>query len=86
MIRGCYRIYPKGICLKSGALEGGNLLLYIHPVGPDVHINVEDQKSFCEALYQLQKLKNEIDERDIVYSKLFYSFVSCTEQGFSSKL
>ena len=39
-----------------------------HPVGPDVHINVEDQKSFCEALYQLQKLKNEIDERDIVYS------------------
>ena len=58
----------------------------IHPVGPDVHINVEDQKSFCEALYQLQKLKNEIDERDIVYSKLFYSFVTCTEQGFSSKL
>ena len=40
----------------------------IHPVGPDVHINVKDQKSFCEALYQLQKLKNEIDERDIVYS------------------
>ena len=58
----------------------------IHPVGPDVHINVEDQKSFCEALYQLQKLKNEIDERDIVYSKLFYAFVTCTEQGFSSKL
>ena len=58
----------------------------IHPVGPDVHINVEDHKSFCEALYQLQKLKNEIDERDIVYSKLFYSFVTCTEQGFSSKL
>ena len=58
----------------------------IHPVGPDVHINVEDQKSFCEALYQLQKLKNEIDERDIVYSNLFYSFVTCTEQGFSSKL
>ena len=58
----------------------------IHPVGPDVHINVEDHKSFCEALYQLQKLKNEIDERDIVYSKLFYCFVTCTEQGFSSKL
>ena len=58
----------------------------IHPVGPDVHINVEDQKPFCEALYQLQKLKNEIDERDIVYSKLFYSFVTCTERGFSSKL
>ena len=56
----------------------------IHPVGPDVHINVEDQKSFCEALYQLQKLKNEIDEREIVYSKFFYSFVICTEQDFSS--
>ena len=62
MIRGCYRIYPKGICLKSGALEGGNLVLYIHLVGPDVHINVEDQKSFCEALHKLQKLKNEIDD------------------------
>ncbi|KAM7441833.1 hypothetical protein ABFA07_009158 [Porites harrisoni] len=40
----------------------------IHPVGPDVHVNVEDHKSFCEALYQLQKLKNEIDEREIVYT------------------
>lgn len=56
----------------------------IHPAGTDVHINVEDHKSFCEALYLLQKLKNEIDDREIVYSKLFYSFVICTEQGFSS--
>ena len=26
----------------------------IHPVGQNVHINAEDHKSFCEALYQLQ--------------------------------
>ena len=39
---------------------------------------MEDHKSFCEALYQLQK----IDEREIVYSKLFHSFVICTEQQF----
>ena len=25
MVRGCYRIYPKGICLKS-SLEGRNLV------------------------------------------------------------
>ena len=85
MLASCYGICPKGICLRS-SLELRWKSGINHPVGPDVHINVEDQKSFCEALYQLQKLKNEIDERDIVYSKLFYSFVTCTEQGFSSKL
>ena len=51
---------------------------FLHPVTQDVCINVEDHKSFCEALYQLQK----IDEREIVYSKLFHSFVICTEQEF----
>ena len=41
----------------------------VHPVGPDVRSNVEDYKSFYEALYQLQKLQSEVDDRDIVYSK-----------------
>ena len=85
MLASFYGICPKGICLRN-SLELRWKSGINHPVGPDIHINVEDQKSFCEALYQLQKLKNEIDERDIVYSKLFYSFVTCTERGFSSKL
>ena len=46
----------------------------IHPVGQNVHINAEDHKSFCEALYQLQKLKNEIDDREIVYIHLIRWF------------
>ena len=81
MLASCYGICPKGICLRS-SLELRWKSGINHPVGPDVHINVEDQKSFCEALYQLQKLKNEIDERDIVYSSFFYSFVTCTSKVF----
>ena len=81
MLASCYGICLKGICLRS-SLELRWKSGINHPVGPDVHINVEDQKSFCEALYQLQKLKNEIDERDIVYSSFFYSFVTCTSKVF----
>lgn len=41
----------------------------IHPVGPDVRSKVDDYKSMYEALYQLQKLQDEVNEREIVYSK-----------------
>jgi len=41
----------------------------IHPIGPDVRSKVEDYKSMYEALYLLQKLQDEVNEREIVYSK-----------------
>ncbi|XP_020619006.1 uncharacterized protein LOC110056803 [Orbicella faveolata] len=39
----------------------------IHPVGPDVRNKVQDYKAMYEALYQLQKLQDEVNEREIVY-------------------
>ena len=41
----------------------------IHPVGPDVRNKVQDYKAMYEALYQLQKLQDEVNEREIVYSE-----------------
>ena len=48
----------------------------IHPVGPDVRTKVQDYKAMYEALYQLQKLQDEVNEREIVYSKFLFA-VSC---------
>jgi len=41
----------------------------IHPVGPDVRNKVQDYKALYEALYQLQKLQDEVNEREIVYGE-----------------
>lgn len=41
----------------------------IHPVGSDSRNRVDDYKAMYEALYQLQKLQDEVYEREIVYSK-----------------
>ena len=41
----------------------------VHLVGPDVRSEVEDYKSMYEALYQLQKLQDDVNEREIVYSE-----------------
>ena len=85
MLASCYGICPKGICLRS-SLELRWKSGINHPVGPDVHINVEDQKSFCEALYQLQKLKewNWWARHCLQLVLLFFCYLH--QQGFSSKL
>lgn len=50
----------------------------VHPVGPDVRCKVPDYKAMYESLHQLQKLQDEVNEREIVYSKcLFYLTVNC---------
>ena len=50
----------------------------VHPVGPDVRSKVPDYKAMYESLHQLQKLQDEVNEREIVYSKcLFYLTVNC---------
>ena len=50
----------------------------IHPVGPDVRNKVQDYKAMYEALYQLQKLQDEVNEREIVYSELSDVIVTLT--------
>lgn len=40
----------------------------IHPVGSDSRNRVDDYKAMYEALYQLQKLQDEVYEREIVYT------------------
>ena len=38
----------------------------IHPVGADPRSKVQDYKAMYEALYQLQKLQDAVNEREIV--------------------
>ncbi|RMX61143.1 hypothetical protein pdam_00016685 [Pocillopora damicornis] len=40
----------------------------VHPVGPDVRSKVPDYKAMYESLHQLQKLQDEVNEREIVYT------------------
>lgn len=47
----------------------------IHPVGPDIRSKVQDYKAMYEALYQLQKLQDEVNEREIVYSECLFVYV-----------
>lgn len=49
----------------------------IHPVGPDVRSKVQDYKAMYEALYQLQKLQDEVNEREIVYGKFLFIVIVC---------
>lgn len=56
----------------------------VHPaVGSDVRGNVDDYKAMYEALYQLQKLRGEVYEREIVYSK--YSLLFLLTLSFHSQ-
>ena len=41
----------------------------VHPVGADARSKIDDHRAMYEALYQLQKLQDEVNEREIVYSK-----------------
>ena len=51
----------------------------VHPVCPDALCRVPDYKAMYEALYQLQKLQDEVNEREIVYSKCLLPVIVCCE-------